>query len=97
MKMIIAYIRTECSAEVMRDLYNVGIGGITCYQVHGIRSERPTFLYSTGPFEIHHLPAALKLEVVCPEERCDEITRLIARTARTRNRGDGIITRPRRG
>lgn len=62
MKMIIAYIRTECSAEVMRDLYNVGIGGITCYQVHGIRSERPTFLYSTGPFEIHHLPAALKLK-----------------------------------
>ena len=82
MKMIIAYIRTECSAEVMRDLYNVGIGGITCYQVHGIRSERPTFLYSTRPFEIHHLPAALKLEVVCPEECCDEIIRLIARRVR---------------
>ena len=30
MKMIIAYICSECSAEVMRDLYNVGIGGITC-------------------------------------------------------------------
>lgn len=81
MKMIIAYIRTECFAEVMRDLYNAG-KGITCYQVHGIRSERPTSLYSTGPFEIHHLPAALKLEVVCPEERCDEIIRLIARRVR---------------
>ena len=32
MKMIIAYIRTECSAEVMRDLYNAGIGGITCFR-----------------------------------------------------------------
>jgi hypothetical protein len=30
--------------------------------VHRIRSERPTFFYSTGPFEIHHLPAALKLK-----------------------------------
>ncbi len=79
MKMIIAYIRTECSAEVMRELYNAGIGD---YQVHGIRSERPTFLYSTRPFELYHLPAALKLEVVCPEERCDEIIRLIARRVR---------------
>jgi nitrogen regulatory protein PII len=51
MKMIIAYIRTECSAEVMRHLHNAGIGGITCYQVHGIRSERPTFLNSTRPLK----------------------------------------------
>ena len=92
MKMIIAYIRTECSADVMRDLYNAGVAGITCYVVHGIRSERPTFLYSTRPFEIHHLPASLKLEMVCPDKRCDEIVRLIGRTARTGNRGDGIIT-----
>jgi nitrogen regulatory protein P-II 2 len=90
MKMVIAYIRTECAAEVMRDLYNAGVGGITSYMVHGIRSEKPTFLYSTRPFEIHHLPASLKLEVVCPDERCDEIVRLIGRAARTGNRGDGI-------
>ena len=92
MKMIMAYIRTECSADVMRDLYNAGVRGITCYVVHGIRSERPTFLYSTRPFEIHHLPASLKLEMICPDERSDEIVRLIGRTARTGNRGDGIIT-----
>jgi hypothetical protein len=61
----------------MRDVYSAGIGGITCSQVHGIRSERPTFLYSTRP--IHHWPPALKREVVCPEERRDEIIRLIAR------------------
>jgi nitrogen regulatory protein PII len=34
----------------------------------------------------------LKLEVVCPDERCDEIVRLIGRAARTGDRGDGIIT-----
>jgi nitrogen regulatory protein PII len=85
-----AYIRTECAAEVMRDLYNAGVGGITCYRVHGIRSEKPTFLYSTRSFEIHHLPASLKLEVVCSDERCDEIVRLIALEARTGNRGGGI-------
>ncbi len=92
MKMIMAYILTECSADVMRDLYNAGVRGITCYAVHGIRSERSTFLYSTCPFEIHHLPASLKLESICPDERCDEIVRLIGHTACTGNRGDGIIT-----
>lgn len=75
----------------MRDLYEADVGGITCYMVHGMRSGKPTFLYSTRPFEVHHLPSALKLEVVCSDERIDEVVRLIARTARTGNRGDGII------
>jgi nitrogen regulatory protein PII len=91
MKMAIAYIRTECAADVMRDLYEAGVGGVTCYMVHGMRSEKPTFLYSTRPFEVHHLPASLKLEVVCSEERIDQVVNLIARAARTGNRGDGII------
>ena len=30
MKMAIAYIRTECAAHVMRDLYEADVGGITC-------------------------------------------------------------------
>lgn len=38
MKMVIAYIRTECASHVMRDLYEAGVGGITCYMVHGMRS-----------------------------------------------------------
>jgi nitrogen regulatory protein P-II 1 len=72
-------------------LYEAGVGGITCYMVHGIRSEKPTFLYSTRPFEVHHLPAALKLEMICSEDSADDIVSLIARTAQTGNRGDGII------
>jgi nitrogen regulatory protein PII len=73
---------------VMRELYEAGVGGITCYMVHGMRSEKPTFLYSTRPFEVHHLPAALKLEVVCSEDRIDQVVRLLARTAR------GIVGAP---
>ena len=92
MKLAIAYIRTKCAAHVMRDLYEAGVGGLTCYMVHGMRSEKPAFLYSTCPFEVHHLPASLKLEVICSDERIDQIVSLIARTARTGNRGDGVIT-----
>lgn len=91
MKLAIRIIRTQCAAEVMHDLYEAGMGGITCYMVHGIRSEKPTFLYSTRPFEVHHLPAALKLEVICDEELTDQVISLIGRAARTGNHGDGII------
>jgi hypothetical protein len=67
-------------------LYNVGVGGITCYMVHGMSGEKPTFLYSTRPFEVHHLPSALKLEVVCSDDRIDEVVSLIARTADGKSR-----------
>jgi hypothetical protein len=33
MKLVIAYIRTECAAHVMRELHETGVGGITCYRV----------------------------------------------------------------
>ena len=91
MKLVIAYIRTECTAHVLRELYEAGVGGVTCYMVHGMSGEKPTFLYSTRPFEVQHLPPALKLEVICSEESVDNIVKLLARTARTGNRGDGII------
>ena len=72
-------------------MYGAGIGGITCYTVHGMSSEKQSFLYMKHPFEVEHLPASLKLEVVCPEENVDQILSLFARIARTENRGDGII------
>lgn len=45
MKLAIAYIRTECAAHVMRELYEAGVGGITCYLANGMSGEKPTFLY----------------------------------------------------
>jgi len=91
MKVIIAYIRVDCAAKVTRDLYEAGVGGITAYRVHGMSGETSTFLYSKRPFEIHHLPESVKLEVVCSEESIDNIVKLIAQAARTGDPGDGII------
>lgn len=91
MKLVIAYIRTECAAHVMRELYQAGAGGITCYRVHGMRGETSTFLYSKRPFEIDHLPESIKLEVFCPEESVDKTVKLIMQAARTDTPGDGIV------
>jgi nitrogen regulatory protein P-II 1 len=91
MKVISAYIRVDCAAKVVRDMYEAGVGGITAYTVHGMSGETSTFLYSKHPFEVNHLPESVKLEVVCSEESVDKIIQLIAQSARTGNPGDGMI------
>ncbi|HLN85827.1 MAG TPA: P-II family nitrogen regulator [Candidatus Limnocylindrales bacterium] len=91
MKLIIAYIRVDCCANVMHELYEAGVGGVTAYVVHGMSGETSTFLHSKRPFEIDHLPESVKLEMVCADESIDKIVKLVAQAARTGNRGDGII------
>jgi nitrogen regulatory protein PII len=91
MKLVIAYIRMACAADVMRELHKAGVGGLTAYAVRGMSGETSTFLYSKRPFEINHLPESLKLEVVCSEESIDKIVKLLAQAARTGDPGDGII------
>lgn len=91
MKLLIAYIRDDCGANVMHELHKAGVGGITAYKVRGMSGETSTFLHSKHPFEINHLPEALKLEVVCSEESIDKIVKLVAQAARTGEPGDGII------
>ena len=91
MKLMIAYIRTECASQVMRTLHESGVSGITAYRVRGMSGETSTFLYSKRPFEINHLPESVKLEVVCADESIDKIVALIAQAACTGSPGDGII------
>lgn len=91
MKLIIAYIRLDRAANVMRELYETGVGGITAYVVRGMSGETSTFLYSKRPFEVNHLPESVKLEIFCSDESVDNIVKLLAQTARTGNRGDGMI------
>lgn len=92
MKLLTAYIRMERAADVMRALHKAAISGITAYPVHGISGEAATFLHSNRPFEVRHLPEAIKLEVVCAEESLDAIIELLAGAARTGRPGDGLIT-----
>lgn len=91
MKLIIAYIRVDRAVNVMRELYETGVGGITAYVVRGMSGETSTFLYSKRPFEVNHLPESVKLEIFCSDESIDDIVKLLAQTARTGNRGDGMI------
>ena len=91
MKMISAYVRTQCSPYLIRELHKAGVGGLTAYTVRGISGETTTFLYSKRPFEVNHLPESLKIEVICDDASTNEIVALIARMAKTGAPGDGII------
>ena len=91
MKLIIAYIRTQYAARVVRELHEAGVGGLTAYVVRGMSGETSTFLYSKRPFEINHLPESVKLEVICADESIEKIVKLVGRAARTGDPGDGII------
>jgi nitrogen regulatory protein P-II 1 len=75
----------------MRAVYKAGAGGITAYNVHGLSGETASGLYTHRPFELNHLPEAVKLEVICSDESSNKMMQLIARCARTGNAGDGII------
>jgi nitrogen regulatory protein PII len=90
-KLIVAYVREKCAASIVRELHNAEIGGITAYPVRGMSGEVTPFFYSKRPFELAHLPDAVKFEVVCPEESVDRIVNLLAQAARTGEPGDGIV------
>lgn len=91
MKMITAYVRTERAAQLMRELHEAGIGGLTAYLVRGMSGESATFLYSKRPFELSHLPESVKVEVICAAGSVDKVVALIAQAAKTGAAGDGII------
>ena len=92
MKLLVAYIRPECTSKVMRALYKAGVGGISAYEVRGLRAETKSFLfYRRDPFGLSHLDEAVKLETICADEFMDTIVRLIAEHAWTGEPGDGVI------
>ena len=91
MKLLVAYIRPECTSNVMRALYKAGVGGISAYEVRGLRAETRSSLYTHHPFELAHLEEAVKLEAICTDESIDTMVNLIAEHARTGEPGDGLI------
>ena len=52
MKLLVAYIRPECTGKVMRALYKAGVGGISAYEVRGLSAETKSTLYTQHPFEL---------------------------------------------
>jgi nitrogen regulatory protein P-II 1 len=91
MKKIEAIIQPHKFEEVKEALKSIGIDGITISEVRGHgRQKGHKEVYRGMEYQVDVLPK-VKLEIVVPSARADEVIRVLAGAARTGRIGDGKI------
>ena len=88
MKMVSAVIKHFRLDEVRKGLTDIGIEGMTVVEVKGFgRQKGHMEVYRGVEYEVKFLPK-VKIEVAVPEDRLDEVLKVIQEGAKT---GDGEI------
>jgi nitrogen regulatory protein P-II 1 len=91
MKKIEAIIQPFKFEEVKEALKGMGVDGMTVSDVRGHgRQKGHKEVYRGQEYEVDLLPK-VKLELVIPDERLDEVLRAVTRAARTGKIGDGKL------
>ena len=91
MKKIEAIIQPFKLEEVKEALKNIGIDGMTVSEVRGHgRQKGHKEVYRGQEYQVDLLPK-VKLELVVPSGRADEVAKALAAAARTGKIGDGKI------
>ena len=91
MKLIVAIIRPEKIEAVQRSLNERDVYLMTVSDVRGCGRQRGfTEMYRGTEFQVRLLPK-LKLEIAVDDDKAEEISEVIIRSARTGKIGDGKI------
>jgi nitrogen regulatory protein P-II 1 len=91
MKKIEAIIQPHKLDEVKEALKGIGVDGITITEIRGHgRQKGHKEVYRGMEYKVDLLPK-IKLEIVLPDTRLDEVARTISSAARTGKIGDGKI------
>src|SRR5438067_1627205 len=91
MKKIEAIIQPHKLDEVKEALKSIGVDGMTITEVRGHgRQKGHKEVYRGMEYEVDTLPK-VKIELVIPDDRLDEISRTLVSAARTGKIGDGKI------
>jgi nitrogen regulatory protein P-II 1 len=91
MKKIEAIIQPHKLEEVKEALKGIGIDGMTVTEVRGHgRQKGHKEVYRGMEYQVDLLPK-IKLEIVVPAARADEVIRTLVASARTGKIGDGKI------
>jgi len=91
MKKIEAVIKPFKLDDVKEALNNVGIQGMTVSEVKGYgRQKGHTEIYRGAEYAVDFIPK-LKLEIVIPTDRCEEVIEIIRKSSHTGKIGDGKI------
>lgn len=91
MKMVAAVIKHFKLDDVRKALTDMGIQGMTVIEVKGFgRQKGHMEIYRGVEYEVQFLPK-VKVEVVVPDGREDEVVNAISEAAKTGEIGDGKI------
>jgi nitrogen regulatory protein P-II 1 len=91
MKKIEAIIQPHKLDEVKEALLGIGVDGMTVSEVRGHgRQKGHTEVYRGQEYKVDLLPK-VKLELVVPSARADEIVRALSAAARSGRVGDGKV------
>ena len=91
MKFIVAIIQPHRIDAVREALNDAGINGLRVSEVRGYGRQRGhKEVYRGAEYSINYVPK-LKLEIAVDDEKAEEVTDAIVRTARTGKIGDGKI------
>lgn len=91
LKLVAAIIKPFKLDDVRAALSDLGIQGMTVYEVKGFgRQKGHTELYRGAEYVVDYIPK-VKIEVAIDDDRLDEVVDAIIETARTDKIGDGKI------
>jgi len=91
MKLVMAIIKPFKLEDVRDALNAVGVHGMTVGEVKGYgRQKGHTEFYRGAEYAVHFLPK-MKIEIVIPDDREDQVVDAIANSAKTGQIGDGNI------
>jgi nitrogen regulatory protein P-II 1 len=91
MKKIEAVIKPHKIEDVRAALANIGIIGITAWDVRGFgRQKGHQELYRGSEYQVNFVPK-IKLEIVVPDNKLDEVVRVVAEAAKSGTIGDGKV------
>ncbi len=94
MKKIEAIVRPEVIEDIKSALFVADVEGMTISQVQGAGNQHGWTEYYRGTEVLVQMRAKVKIEIVLPDERIDEVCDVIlanARTGSTGEVGDGKI------
>ncbi len=91
MKLIIAIIKPFKLDDVREALTPLGVQGLTVSEVKGFgRQKGQTEIYRGAEYHVNFIPK-VKIEVVVPADRAEQVVEAITKAARTDKIGDGKI------
>lgn len=91
MKIVSAVIKPFRLDEIRSALSDIGINGLTVYEVKGFgRQKGHTELYRGAEYVVDYIPK-MKIEVAIDDDMLDQVIDAIIESARTGKIGDGKI------